>query len=392
MIPIEEIYNKGLNFLIGSGASNGLFPTLELELLKDDKTRWSLEELGAHLAATNDRRYMPLFMHYYNECIQPAQRFAIADVNDEPGKTVLANYQAFLTTLLALVQRRQALDRRCNVFTTNYDGCVPLVADEMLHTGTQDFVLNDGTRGFRTKVLEARNFNNYLCNSGVFGRHVSSVAQINLIHLHGSVYWKEVAWGIEVDYNQQSPRLLDDVAQAKLAPFSAALRAKNTNLAEVPMPEFSDAELHEFRIAYERMPIVNPTKWKFHQTVYEEHYYQMLRFLSYELERPHAVLVTFGFSFADEHILNLVKRSLSNPSLQVFVCCFSRGSFATMNAHFRQYPNVKCLMLDGEVTMDFTQFNTRVLTLNPSRAGASALQVEVDGALGLAPASQEVAK
>src|SRR5260221_9249952 len=44
------------------------------------------------------------------------------------------------------------------------------------------------------------------------------------------------------------------------------------------------------------------TKWKFHETVYEEHYYQMLRLLSYELEKPNAVLITFGFSFADEHI------------------------------------------------------------------------------------------
>ena len=369
MIPIADIYNKGLNFLIGSGASSGLFPTLELDLLKEDGTRWSLEELGAHLANTSDERYIPLFMHYYSECIFPAQRFTVANATDEAGKSVLGNYRKFLQTLLTMVQKRPAQDRRCNVFTTNYDGCIPLVADGLLQDGTQDFVLNDGTRGFRTKVLEARNFNNYLCNSGVFNRHVSSVPQINLIHLHGSVYWKEATRGIEVDYNQELKSLLDDGARAKLAAFSAALQAKDGKLADVPTPAFTDDELEAFRAAYEQVPIVNPTKWKFHQTVYEEHYYQMLRLLSYELERPNAVLVTFGFSFADEHILNLVKRSLSNPSLQVFVCCYSQRSYQKLTSHFGQYPNVKCLALEGDAPMTFTEFNSRVLSLQSAMAG-----------------------
>ena len=158
MIPLGDIYNKAVNFLIGSGASSGLFPTLELVLVKDDGNRWSLEDLGAHLAASNDRRHTPLFMHYYNECILPAQRFAVGSVNDKRGKTVLENYQKLLLTLLALVRKRQALDRRCNVFTTNYDGCIPLVADELLQAGTHDFVLNDGTRGVDLRARLSRVF------------------------------------------------------------------------------------------------------------------------------------------------------------------------------------------------------------------------------------------
>ncbi len=392
MIPVGDIYNKGVNFLIGSGASSGLFPTLELELVKEDGTRWSVEELGAHMTNTSDKRYTPLFMHYYLECILPAQRFAVANVTDEAGKAVLANYRTFLQTLLTMVQRRPAQDRRCNVFTTNYDGCVPLVADEMLQEGTRDFVLNDGTRGFRTKLLEARNFNNFLCNSGVFDRHVTSVPQINLIHLHGSVYWRETARGIAVDYNQNLKGLLDDAAQAKLATFSVALRAKEGKLSDVPTPDFTDDELQAFRAAYEQVPIVNPTKWKFHQTVYEEHYYQMLRLLSYELERPNAVLVTFGFSFADEHILNLVKRSLSNPSLQVFVCCYSQRSYQKLTSHFGQYANVKCLVLDGDTPMTFTEFNTRVLSLRSTVAGDSSAKGQNGEGQGQAAAASEALK
>src|SRR2546427_7274233 len=70
-----------------------------------------------------------------------------------------------------LFRSRTALDRRCNVFTTNYDGCFPLVADALIEEGHVDFVLNDGARGFTRRIVQARNFGAYLCHAGVFGRY-----------------------------------------------------------------------------------------------------------------------------------------------------------------------------------------------------------------------------
>lgn len=260
-----------------------------------------------------------------------------------------------------MVKRRKALDRRCNVFTTNYDGCFQLVADALIREGHIDFVLNDGARGFTRRVLQARNFGAYLCQAGVFGRYQSSVPQINLIHLHGSVYWSKLDAAIQVGYDLSNREgFLDGDAMALLEPFSAALDNPASTLADVPDTGFSEQELKEFWAKYEQMPIVNPTKWKFHETVYEEHYYQMLRLLSYELEKPNAVLITFGFSFADEHILNLVMRSLSNPGLQVFICCYSKSGHAAMEDKFKGHRNVKCLVMQDGV-MDFTAFNEQVL-------------------------------
>lgn len=142
--------------------------------------------------------------------------------------------------------------------------------------------------------------------------------------------------------------------------------------------ELSDAEKRKFWDAYKQLPIVNPTKWKFHETVFEEHYYQMLRLLSYELEKPNAVLVTFGFSFADEHILNLVQRSLSNPSLQVFVCCFNKTEVDRLKVNFGSYRNVQCMStIDG--VLDFTAFNQRVLNLNLRKEPAHAADAAANG-------------
>lgn len=163
--------------------------------------------------------------------------------------------------------------------------------------------------------------------------------------------------------------LLDDDTMELLRPFSVALNNPASTLADVPDTDFSDAELEAFWASYEQIPIVNPTKWKFHETVYEEHYYQMLQLLSYELEKPNAVLITFGFSFADEHILNLVMRSLSNPGLQVFVCCYSKSGHAAMEDKFKGHRSVKCLMLQDSV-MDFTAFNEQVLAWPEAAAPA----------------------
>jgi hypothetical protein len=130
------------------------------------------------------------------------------------------------------------------------------------------------------------------------------------------------------------------------------------------------AELDSFWAEYQQKPIVNPTKWKFHETVYEEHYYQMLRLLSYELEKPNAVLITFAFSFADEHILNLVMRSLSNPGLQVFICCYNQAAHNSLSKIFKGHLNVQCLVLE-EGDMDFSAFNDKVFV------GAAAIKPSV---------------
>lgn len=374
MISIGDIYDKDVNFLFGSGASAGLLPTLQLQLRNGDG-KYTLEELVTQFEHEKDLRLVPLFMHYYNECIRPAEQLTIQTANaTEEGRQVIDNYRTFLSTVLEMVKRRKALDRRCNVFTTNYDGCFPLVADELLKEGSTDFVLNDGARGFTQRILQARNFGSYLCQAGVFGRYQSSIPQINLIHLHGSVYWNKMHEVIQVRYDlADRAALMNAEAVALIQPFSATLANPKATLEDLKVPDFADEVLKTFWEKYKQAPIVNPTKWKFHETVYEEHYYQMLRLLSYELEKPNAVLITFGFSFADEHILNLVMRSLSNPDLQMFVCCFNQTEHRAMHIKFRGNRNVQCLVLDDGV-LDFSAFNEKILTWSEAAGPATAMQ------------------
>jgi SIR2-like domain len=278
-------------------------------------------------------------------------------------KAVRANYDHFLTTILQILQRKKLHERRCNIFTTNYDACFAQAADRSLAKGTVDFILNDGSRGFKNKFLQAKNFNSAIYETGLFNQHRVDIPQINLIHLHGSVYWKKFGDGIQIDYAQKKPEIeLTEQTQSVVASFSESL-LKQVEMSSLPTVSLATNEKDHFWQSYEQLPIINPTKRKFYETVFEEHYYQMLRLLSYELEKPNSVLITFGFSFSDEHILNLVKRSLSNPTVMVYVCCFNDEEHQRQKSNFQAFPNVKCVVMK-EGVMTFSKFNDAVFTLS----------------------------
>lgn len=365
---VNAIYDKPLNFLIGSGASFGLLPTLALNVTKADGTPHTVETLATHYEQQDDRkRYTALFMHYYDQCIRPAQLMSFEAIRNDPARApVQANYERFIRAVLLLLQRRRGVDRRCNVFTTNYDGCLPEAANRITLHGGHDFVVNDGSRGFFRRVIEARNYNTYLTRTGIFERHRQTVPQINLVNLHGSVYWSRHADQVHVSYDQDhalDAPLIDEGMHEAVEAYSEQLNAGGPDTG-LPDPRLTPVQMDAFWTAYRQLPIVNPTKWKFYETVFEEHYYQMLRMLSFELERENAVLITFGFSFADEHILNLVKRSLSNPQLMVFVTCFNEAEHARLSRQFADYANVACVMAaDGN--LNFEAFNALLSAANP---------------------------
>jgi hypothetical protein len=372
-IKLDDIYDKSLNFIFGSGASAGLFPTLSLKIKNGDYNH-TVETLATDIenssSAQKARLKALLFMHYFKTCIKPIADFELESLEaGSSGFQVIDNYKSFIDTVLSVLNKKPLSERKANLFTTNYDGCLAFTADQILSNGYQEFVINDGSSGFRNRYLHAKNFNRQIRQSGVFAKQHSYLPQINLIHLHGSVYWQKDDESIIVDYKKPawSETLKFDTGIVEA--FSAILDDKTRSFED--LEEYAsvldvtfDVASSEFLRIYDQLPIVNPTKWKFHETVFEEHYYQMLRALSYELEKPNSTLICFGFSFADEHILNLLKRSLSNPQLQLYICCFKSDSVRAMEKKFSGHNNVEFVVLHGE-ELNFQAFNQKVFSLNP---------------------------
>ena len=57
----------------------------------------------------------------------------------------------------------------------------------------------------------------------------------------------------------------------------------------------------------------------------DKNYYDLLRIFSNELEKENSVLFVLGFSMADEHISEIVTRSIeSNPTLMVYIFAYDQ--------------------------------------------------------------------
>ncbi|TOM96825.1 SIR2 family protein [Vibrio parahaemolyticus] len=373
-ININDIWQNNVNLLIGSGASYGLFPTLETKMDGE-----SIETLGKHFEDENKNKLKSLlFMHYYVSCIEPVITFdidliklgaEILELTDDIKKLeVIQNYKKLLNTLRVIASKNKS-QLKSNIFTTNYDSCFTNAYEELLlEYSNLEFNINDGTKGFSRKFLEVRNFDTYEVKSSIFGKNKSVTPQACLVHLHGSAYWHLNNQRIAVDYQNNKSKFKDkffDDVQAELEAIKSILNNSAStrdsfNTIELG-DKFDDIE-KEFWKIYNKLPIVNPTKWKFHETVFDEHYYQMLRLMSYELEKQDSTLVVFGFSFADEHITNLVKRSLGNKSLTMYICCFDDATANSMEKLFCDFNNVKLVVRKGTF-LDFALFNTEVFKL-----------------------------
>lgn len=81
---LSDIYDKNINFLIGAGASHGLFPTLALKIKDDADLNHTIETLATRFYETKESNslYTLLFMHYYKTCIEPVMSmdFEILDL------------------------------------------------------------------------------------------------------------------------------------------------------------------------------------------------------------------------------------------------------------------------------------------------------------------------
>ena len=364
---LSDIHDKNINFLIGAGASVGFLPVLQLKVRHNGVSQ-SIETLADLFREREKEEALTLlFMHYYKACIEPAMLYSTYSSRNKSQRKVIENYEAFLYTLLEILLRKSNSSKRCNIFTTNYDGCFCFAAENLLQSSRINFIMNDGSQGFMKRTLHTRNFDYRTIHTGVFARHEEELPQINLIHLHGSVYWYANDDRIDIDYSVESnsKRAINNFPPT-LESFSKSLNSSRTNVEKLG-GHVSENLRKDFWERYNSLPIVNPSNWKFHETVFNEYYYEMLRHLSYELEKPNSIVIVFGFSFGDNHIRNLIKRSLSNPSLLIYICCYNRTSARAYKKLFGEFNNVK--YISPKETIDFTFFNKKIFTLKAKRKG-----------------------
>lgn len=359
---IEKLYGKNINFLIGSGASAGAIPTLATEYEKDGKNL-SIEEILTE-EKDNENLKNLIYLYFYQKIIKTG---FLEDIKDS---IVMKNYEKFLEQLIKFMYRENyQKEKRINIFTTNYDLFFEKAIDNLI--GKYEFYFNDGSAGNITRRLSMKNYHKKVYHTGNFDNFNREIPIINLFKVHGSVSWKyeynekQKIIGINVDYQDKENKLTEDILLDNL---------NKEEIKKILQDPESIFKLENIRKNLrEKFVLIFPEKDKFEKTLFEEYYYQFLRQLSYELERKNTILIVFGFSFADEHIAEMIKRACNNPTLQVFIFCYNADSKKSIleNLHLEEFPNniIPIIPENKDKKIDFNTFLKKLFELESDKSG-----------------------
>jgi len=310
-----------INFLIGSGAT---LPAIPLA--------GTMENDIALLLASGREQDAALLMYEFLSKIQVPTNKLIREDPDVNNSQTSAGYAKFLGILeIILAERRTTLlPKQATIFTTNYD-----LFFEKASVMFPGLKLNDGfTRvpSIDNKMsFSSRNFFNVTYNTGNLYDYKVEVPSINVVKLHGSFSWKK-----------DSDEIIFQVAERDLLP-----------------PTKTPGDIKTF---IERYAVVLPQAAKFRTTLLDRTYYDLLRIYANELDRENSALITFGFSFGDEHILDITKRSLKNPTLRLIIFAFDSAAAEAYGHRFDGYNNVEIIGPPVGSNLGFEQFNEAMMT------------------------------
>mgnify|MGYP004570721443 CR=1 FL=1 len=347
-----------VNFLLGAGFSANLLGTL-------NNNEVVFEALQRHQTKNDDERKKEiilsafLYWSFFRRCIEPIpSKISTYAPSFEP-------YKIFGDIVYRIFAERgnPALDRQFNIFTTNYDPIIELIFDH------SPCVCNDGFEGRIEPRFSTDNYSKTYYRQAIFSNRKAEIPSANLLKMHGSVTWcKDITWG-GIKYQQYGTQIRDFCTKysslfdpAIITKIDAHFTANNIADAEKQIEAlFSDNVFDPLLVKeknysdfldYYKMSflIVNPTKEKFGDTLLNKNYYELLRIFSNELEKENSLLVANGFSFRDEHILDLVKRSMVNPSLKILIFVYNESTIGDLQRLFGtpKNNNITYITLDGE--------------------------------------------
>ena len=399
---LDSIDGKNLNFLIGAGASSSSLKTISHNDKKEKgkETVPSIEDLFNEYE--NDRIAAALLKFIFFSMSVKNGLITAHTIRDKRAIENLKNYKILIKNIITLLNSTGfERPKRANIFTTNYDTFFELAFDQIAHMHPLAY-FNDGSRGFFTREVSYENYFFNISHSGSMDTYRREIPSINLYKMHGSLSWNKKAIdkdGIIISSNtnpvldcltkvkdkdaesfyekvykeinkfftnlkklvssNSSEETLDKVTEedllihfecllTKLKETESETESESEINPSTSLAETLSKDLLKFEEIYDELLIVNPTKKKFEETVFEEQYYQLFRAFEEELQKPNSVLIVFGFSFKDKHINDILKRCLTNPTLQVFVVPYNEDDEKKVKEKFTGYGNISFMKKEDE--------------------------------------------
>jgi hypothetical protein len=324
----RSFQSANVNFLIGSGASYPAIPSAG-----------AVEEEIATLFEAGDEDAAYLKLYDFLATIQAPTNNLIASVADANNTTTVANYTEYLGIIETILSERRTslLPKQATIFTTNYDLFI-----EQASLQYSAMRLNDGFSRVPSLTgrseYSSRTFFTTISSTGNLYNYKVDIPCINLMKLHGSLSW-----------TKDGDSILFSVQNTALLPAGKAA-----------------AQVKAFVDAY---AVVLPQTKKFHTTLMDSTYYELLRIYNNELDREGTLLVSFGFSFGDKHILDITRRALKNPTLRLVAFAFNDADREEFLERFDGYNNVDIIAPGTLINIDFAKFNEMLRSILPELDG-----------------------
>lgn len=273
----DEISNAAKNAADMAGRENG---NLEDQLRVSNELLRGLEILGKSDEAQNLRDELGDTLKKFSKSIlQSEAGIATAKESDR-----VKAFNTLVTFLMSFASRTGVRDR-LNIFTTNYDRLIEAGA-ELAGLHLLDRFLGNLTPIFRSSRLDLDMHYN---PPGIRGepRYLEGVARFT--KLHGSVDWVETGKDIR--------RIGVPFGMESVDPFLKA-------------PGLEGASPHKL--------MIYPNAAKGRETS-DYPYVELFRDLASAVCRPNSTLVTYGYSFGDEHINHVIRDMLTIPSAHLVI-------------------------------------------------------------------------
>lgn len=299
--------SSNINLLIGSAFSLPyLQPLANIE-----------KRLSAAMQSGDMKEEYDVKKEFFSKSIYP-----ILEIDFE--KESFNEKRVLIRTLADIIDLREisVVHKIINIFTTNYDNLLEMA----LEKNHIDYF--DGFEGRINPEFSTSNYGKLICKHTEVSGRVSESVSVNLFKIHGSIYWK-----------QENDRIIFDDCKNRIMAISCA------------------ASEEEFLDKYNDLAIVNPEKNKFNSTVMNSNYYDQIRMFANELERQNTILIAFGFSFADEHIMHILSRALSsNPTFTLLLFPFCQDDLNRFEKLFKFNNNVFCYYNKDEEATEIETF------------------------------------
>lgn len=312
---VNMFSSSHINILLGSGFSMPLLRTLT-----------NIEKDLTEAKKNNDiDKQASLYKTFFEGSMLPL-------INKEDDKTNITARNNFIKHIYNFADTRDSstLHKMINIYTTNYDNLI----ENSLETNKIPYF--DGFEGRSPAIFSTTNYGKFFGRQSGISNRSTEITAINLYKLHGSLFWKQTE--TEIQFENFKHRLQE---------FE-----KTSNTGEEYIKEYEN-----------KFVIINPTKEKLNSTLLNINYYDQLRLMSNELEKQNALLLSFGFSFADEHIYTIIERSLKiNPTLTLILFAYSQEDLDKFTKIFELNKNCICYYMENE-SNEFINFSLSQLNL-----------------------------